>query len=188
MFTSEKSTISAKRSVSTDQSNLPLLGGDKKNDGHQPERLYVKIKSGDTSEIEIDISESETVDELKAKLVAKLNIIGKRVRLIASGRMLEPGSKYLIADFKVNPGAFIHVVITENTPNYAVGSNGPALNESTPSAPSNTTFRGLDQLSEGVFPQKNLFSAISQPLAPAYVDLLNILLETIATSPTEPNY
>jgi Ubiquitin family len=166
MFTSEKTAISKKRSVSIDQSGLPLLGGDKKNDGHQSERLYVKIKSGDTSEIEIDISERETVDELKTKLISKLNIVGKRIRLIASGRMLEPGSK----DFKVNSGAFIHVVITENIPSSTASSNRPAVNEST-AVPSNTTFRGLDQLSEGAFFQKNLFCIISKPLTPAYVDL-----------------
>ena len=146
----------SKRAVSNDQSNLPLLGGDKKNDDHQSERLYVKIKSGDTSEIEIDISEAETVDDLKKKVVSKLNIIGKRLRLIASGRMLEPGSKYLIADFKVNSGAFIHVVITENVPNSAVSSNVAAVNESNANVPSNTVLRGLDQLCEGVISQRKL--------------------------------
>ena len=172
MFTSEKSTNSAKRTVSADQSSLPLLGGDKKNDGHQSERLYVKIKSGDTNEIEIDISETETVDELKAKLVSKLNIVGKRIRLIASGRMLEPGSKYLVADFKVNSGAFIHVVITENIPNSTASSNGPTLNESAANASSNTTFRGLDQLSEGVFLEKKQLSTVSKPSPLAYDDLV----------------
>lgn len=113
MFGSDKSS-SSKRLSNSDQSNMPLLGGDKKNDDKQSERMFVKIKSGDTTEIEVDISETETVDDLKKKLINLLQITGKRVRLIASGRMLEPGHKYLTSDFKVKSGAFIHVVVSEN--------------------------------------------------------------------------
>lgn len=128
--------------------HLPLLGGDKKNDDHQCERLFVKIKSGDTTEIEIDISENETVDDLKKKLIQQLNIVGKRIRLIASGRMLEPGNKSLISDFKVNTGAFIHLVITENIIHQS--PNGTALSQNSASVPTATVYRGLDQLNAGV--------------------------------------
>lgn len=148
MFGSDKT--SSKRINSSDQSHLPLLSGDKKNDDHQSERLYVKIKSGDTSEIEIDIAESETVDELKIKLINQLNIVGKRIRLIASGRMLEPGSKHLISDFKINSGAFIHVVITELQP-ITNANNGTASSENSASVPNATIFRGLDQLNAGQY-------------------------------------
>lgn len=140
MFGSDKSANSL---------HLPLLGGDKKNDGHQCERLFVKIKSGDTSEIEIDISENETVDDLKNKLIQQLNIVGKRIRLIASGRMLEPGNKSLISDFKVNTGAFIHLVITENI--LSQSPNGTAPSQDSASVPTATVYRGLDQLNAGVF-------------------------------------
>jgi Ubiquitin family len=147
MFGSDKSANSSQRK--NDQSHMPLLGGDKKNDDHQCERLFVKIKSGDTTEIEIDISENETVDDLKKKLIKQLNIVGKRIRLIASGRMLEPGNKSLISDFKVNTGAFIHLVITENILNQS--PNGTAPSQNSASAPSATVYRGLDQLNAGMF-------------------------------------
>ena len=148
MFGSDKSTNSSQRK--NDQSHLPLLGGgDKKNDDHQSERLFVKIKSGDTTEIEVDISENETVDDLKKKLINQLNIVGKRIRLIASGRMLEPGNKSLISDFKVNTGAFIHLVITENI--LSQSPNGTAPSQNSVNAPSATVYRGLDQLNAGMF-------------------------------------
>ena len=143
MFGSEKSS-SSKRVANSDQSNLPLLGGDKKNDDIQRERIFVKIKSGDTTEMEVDISEAETVDDLKKKLMSLLKITGKRIRLIASGRMLEPGHKYLFSDFNVKSGAFIHVVVSENVLNPT--SSGSA---SVPGVPNATIYRGLDQLNAG---------------------------------------
>lgn len=143
MFGSDKSS-SSKRLSNSDQSNMPLLGGDKKNDDKQSERMFVKIKSGDTTEIEVDISETETVDDLKKKLINLLQITGKRVRLIASGRMLEPGNKYLTTDFKVKSGAFIHVVVSENVVNPT--SSGSASSLGVPNA---TIYRGLDQLNAG---------------------------------------
>ena len=128
---------------------MPLLGGDKKNDDHQCERLFVKIKSGDTTEVEIDIAENETVDDLKKKLINQMNIVGKRIRLIASGRMLEPGNKSLISDFKINSGAYIHLVVTDNIVNQS--PNGAASSLNSASVPSATIYRGLDQLNAGKF-------------------------------------
>lgn len=79
-----------------DQSSFPLLGNnnsDKKNDDNNENRLYVKIKSGDMQEVEIDITDKDTVDDLKRKVTSKLEAEGKRIRLIASGRLLEPGNE-----------------------------------------------------------------------------------------------
>ena len=143
MFGSDKSS-SSKRVANSDQSNMPLLGGDKKNDDIQRERMFVKIKSGDTTEMEVDISEAETVDDLKKKLISLLKITGKRIRLIASGRMLEPGHKYLSSDFKVKSGAFIHVVVSETVANPT--SSGSTSSQGVPNA---TIYRGLDQLNAG---------------------------------------
>jgi hypothetical protein len=101
-----------------DQPLFPLLGhngSDKKNDDKNENRLYVKIKSGDMQEIEIDITDKSTVDDLKREVTSKLNGEGKRIRLIASGRLLEPGHKILISELKIVSGAFIHAVITANT-------------------------------------------------------------------------
>lgn len=147
MFGSDKSATSSQRK--NDQSHMPLLGGDKKNDDHQCERLFVKIKSGDTTEVEIDIAENETVDDLKKKLINQMNIVGKRIRLIASGRMLEPGNKSLISDFKINSGAYIHLVVTDNIVNQS--PNGAASSLNSASVPSATIYRGLDQLNAGKF-------------------------------------
>ena len=148
MFGIGKSADSSKR-TSNNESHLPLLGSDKKNDDNQCERLFVKIKSGDSSEIEIDIVDTETVNDLKARLTSKLNTAGKRVRLIASGRLLEPGNMTLISDFKIQPGAFIHVVISENRINQSVAPNSSSSSDSTAGAPTATNYRGLDQLNAG---------------------------------------
>ena len=145
MFGSEKSSsLRRDRGTNSDQSNIPLLGNDKKIDDNQCERMFVKIKSGDTSEMEVDISEAETVDDLKIKLISLLKITGKRIRLIASGRMLEPGYKYLQSDFNVKSGAFIHVVVSENVAHPTV--SGSASAQSVPNA---TIYRGLDQMNAG---------------------------------------
>ena len=148
MFGLGKSADSLKR-TNSNEVHLPLLGSDKKNDDNQSERLFVKIKSGDSSEIEIDIVDTETVNDLKAKLVSKLNTVGKRVRLIASGRLLEPGNMTLIADFKIQSGAFIHVVISENRINQSVAPNGNSSSDGIADAPTATNYRGLDQLNAG---------------------------------------
>lgn len=148
MFGIGKSTDSPKRTSSC-ESRLPLLGTDKKNDDNQYERLFVKIKSGDSSEIEIDIVDSDTVNDLKLKLMNKLNIVGKRIRLIASGRLLDPGNKTLIADFKIQSGAFIHVVISDNQANTSAVANGNPSPENVAGAPVAINYRGLDQLNAG---------------------------------------
>jgi hypothetical protein len=124
-----------------DQPLFPLLGhngSDKKNDIKDENRLYVKIKSGDMQEIEIDITDKCTVDDLKREVTSKLNGEGKRIRLIASGRLLDPGHKILVSDLKIVSGAFIHAVVTANTYSNDASITTPTV--------TGENFRGLDQL------------------------------------------
>jgi Ubiquitin family len=76
--------------------------------------FMVKVKSSDGSgEVELPVNIEDTVADLKAKLILKLNISSdKRVRLIASGKLLDPDEKKLVADFKISSGSFIHCVIS----------------------------------------------------------------------------
>ena len=159
MFGSSKSAESIKRNNGDNENQLPLLGSqsDKKNDDHDQssDRLYVKIKSGDSPEVEIDIDESDTVADLKIKLSNKMKIVGKRIRLIASGRLLDPSTKTLIGGFKIQSGAFIHAVITENVLASANVPNGTLSGEE--NVPGPTTYRGLDQLNAGTSLIKNQY-------------------------------
>jgi hypothetical protein len=67
---SEKQPSNSSKRVNNNDSSIPLLS-DKKNDDNY-ERYFVKIKSGDTSEIEIDLSDLEAVDG--SKLILSLTL------------------------------------------------------------------------------------------------------------------
>jgi hypothetical protein len=124
-------------------------------------RIFVKVKSADSSEIEIEISEKESVEDLRAKIINKLDVQrGKRIRLIHCGKMLDPPSKLLVRDFQIKSGAFIHAVIT-NQPSTSnavrVASAGSVAGEGETATSGDSTaenaageiqaeFRGLDQL------------------------------------------
>ena len=104
---------------------VPLLN-DAENRRGDNDMIVVKVKCNDVGEVEIEVTPDETVDELKQKLISKLNIaVDKRVRLISAGKLLEPGTKKLV-EFSISHGSFIHCVV----------SNPPAAAASTPSSSS----------------------------------------------------
>ena len=101
---------------------VPLLTDTENRRGN----IVVKVKCNDVGEVEIEVTSDETIDELKQKLISKLNIAAdKRVRLISAGKLLEPGTKKL-SEFSITDGSFIHCVV----------SNPPAAATDTPSSSS----------------------------------------------------
>lgn len=74
--------------------------------------ISVKIKSANmTNDVNIDISSNETVGGLRERVLDELNCQGKHVRLISSGKMLQP-DRALLCQCGVKDGTFIHAVIT----------------------------------------------------------------------------
>jgi Ubiquitin family len=131
MFSSDKSNLHDESRKSDDR--RPLLSdeqGQEDIESRRPEEIkrhFVKIKSTDCGEVEVDISPTETVDELKARLIPILHSEGKRVRLISGGKLLDPGDKRILSDFiNVQNGSFIHAVVTNvpSTPSATPSSTG----------------------------------------------------------------
>ena len=114
------------------QDATPLLSDmENSSSSSSSKNFTVKVKCSDVGEIEMEVGVDETVDDFKQKLVTKMDIsTEKRVRLIHQGKMLDPGTKRLSADFKITAGSFIHCVVS-NPPNSIPLSPSDAAARST---------------------------------------------------------
>ena len=112
--------------LKSENDSVPLLNDVENRSGNNHNMIVVKVKCNDVGEVEMEVTPDETIDELKQKLISKLNIAAdKRVRLISAGKLLEPGTKKLV-EFSISHGSFIHCVV----------SNAPALATAIPSSSS----------------------------------------------------
>ena len=109
------------------------------------ETINLRIRTKEGSELEIAVPYSGIVRDLKQEITDRLNLIDKHIRLIFSGKLLEPPDASLSL-FKLKDGSFIHAVVTEKSQH--TGINSPTLRST--SSSSNridmTNLRGLDAL------------------------------------------
>lgn len=78
------------------------------------EHFSVKIKTSDVKDIELTVSTTDTVHDLRRLIKKRLDINEgqpKNIRLVSSGKLLDPPTRLLV-DFNIGAGAFIHAVIT----------------------------------------------------------------------------
>ena len=112
---------------------VPLLSSTPNTCNITSDTFTVKVKSSDMGEVEVTVSVTATVDDLKAAVSRQLNIpVEKRVRLIAAGKLLD--GPVQLTDFKVVDGSFIHCVV----------SNPPPAPVSAPSSSSSSSSALLD--------------------------------------------
>jgi hypothetical protein len=110
--------------------------------------FYVKIKSTtDTKDFDVPIDEAASIEELQRTLFIKLDLgQGKKIRLIASGKLLDPVSKTL-KEFKIKKGDYIHAVVSNITTVQHVPTPPPSSGAT--QIPTNR--RGLNRLlNEGI--------------------------------------
>lgn len=106
------------------------------------EDLQVKVRTTEGSEVEVNISSSGSVGELKHLIAQKLNLGDKNIRLIFSGKLLDPPNS-LLSEFKLKSGSFVHAVASNKIVQDA-SENYQQLSQ--PSLPDLSNLRGLDVL------------------------------------------
>lgn len=77
--------------------------------------LLLKVRTKEGSEMDLVLRRGGLVDDLKQEIIRRLELVDKNVRLIFSGKLLDPPTAPLNS-FKLNNGSFIHAVITNKAP------------------------------------------------------------------------
>eukprot|EP00428_Durinskia_dybowskii_P062580 CAMPEP_0170388842 /NCGR_PEP_ID=MMETSP0117_2-20130122/18305_1 /TAXON_ID=400756 /ORGANISM="Durinskia baltica, Strain CSIRO CS-38" /LENGTH=344 /DNA_ID=CAMNT_0010644801 /DNA_START=52 /DNA_END=1086 /DNA_ORIENTATION=+ len=105
--------------------------------------MHLKVRTKEGSELEVELAKSGIVNDLKQAIISRLELVDKHVRLIFSGKMLEPPNAPLSL-FKLNEGSYVHAVITNNSQHNAASSQAPPI-RSVPTVDMGN-LRGLDTL------------------------------------------
>lgn len=77
----------------------------------EADNLLLKVRTKEGSELDLILRRGGLVDDLKQEIIKRLQLVDKNVRLIFSGKLLDPPTAPLNS-FKLNNGSFIHAVIT----------------------------------------------------------------------------
>lgn len=121
--------------------------------------ISIKIKTGNHSnDLKLTILSNETLKSLKERIKIELNCHEKFIRLISSGKLLEPDTASL-SKLGIREGSFIHAVITSHEPrhnssndnqNSSSSSSGTSSSSQLTSNTSTTPvqYRGFDRLTE----------------------------------------
>lgn len=120
-------------------------------------KITLKVKSTSNAsgnDFQIKANLNETVKELGNRILSELNVIGKGIRLISAGKMLQPPTAKL-NELNLLDGSYVHAVVSDINPGNNFGSNGSNILSET-SSPSTTSMppiildrsnlRGLDRL------------------------------------------
>jgi hypothetical protein len=141
--------------------------------------FLVKIKSTTSNkDFDVFIAETALVEELQNDLFKRLELDGqgKKIRLIASGKLLDPPTKTL-KDFNLKKGDFIHAVISNVTTVQHIPSI-PTSSGSATQTPTNR--RGLNRLlNEGLSADEVTAVRLS------FRDSLDDMEETVPINPEE---
>lgn len=77
--------------------------------------LLLKVRTKEGSELDLVLRRGGIVDDLKQEIIRRLELVDKNVRLIFSGKLLDPPTAPLNS-FKLDNGSFVHAVITNKPP------------------------------------------------------------------------
>jgi hypothetical protein len=116
--------------------------------------IVVKVKAtSHSSDLKISINSSDSLRVLKERVKTELHCQDKFLRLISSGRLLEPDSASL-SKLGIVDGSFVHAVVSSQEPRHPSGvSGGNSVNQasagrSAVSTPAPREYHGLDRLVE----------------------------------------
>ena len=91
----------------------------KRRNGGMPDdienNLLLKVRTKEGSELDLVLRRGGIVDDLKQEIIRRLELVDKNVRLIFSGKLLDPPTAPLNS-FKLDNGSFVHAVITNKVP------------------------------------------------------------------------
>lgn len=117
-------------------------------------KITLKVKSTSSGgDFQIKANLNETVKELGARILSELDGIGKGIRLISAGKMLQPPTAKL-NELNLLDGSYIHAVVSDiNSTNYMTSSSSNnSTNTFTNTSPTipividRSNLRGLDRL------------------------------------------
>lgn len=77
--------------------------------------LLLKVRTKEGSELDVAVPRGSLVEDLKQEIIKKLDVADKNVRLIFSGKLLDPPTATLNS-FKLENGSFVHAVVTNKVP------------------------------------------------------------------------
>jgi hypothetical protein len=77
------------------------------------DNLLLKVRTKEGSEMDLVMQKGGLVNDLKQEIIRRLELVDKNVRLIFSGKLLDPPSAPLNS-FKLSNGSFVHAVITNS--------------------------------------------------------------------------
>mmetsp|Transcript_26520 Transcript_26520/g.26773 ORF Transcript_26520/g.26773 Transcript_26520/m.26773 type:complete len:303 (+) Transcript_26520:239-1147(+) len=107
-------------------------------------KITLKIKSTSSpTDFQVKTNLDESISELGEKILSDLNKVGKNIRLISSGKLLEPSNSKL-RDFPLlQDGSYVHAVVSERINRQSSSTS----NLSSPHLPVDpSSLRGLDLL------------------------------------------
>jgi hypothetical protein len=105
--------------------------------------LHLKVRTKEGSELEVALKPTDLVNDLKQAITSRLQLVDKHIRLIFSGKLLEPPSA-LLSSFKLIDGSYVHAVITNQSQHTPISTEAPS--SSSASRIDLTNLRGLDTL------------------------------------------
>jgi hypothetical protein len=106
-------------------------------------KLHLKVRTKEGSELEVALNHRDLVNDLKQAIISRLQLVDKNVRLIFSGKLLEPPSA-LLSSFKLQDGSYVHAVITNQSQHTSSSTEVPSSSSATRIDMAN--LRGLDTL------------------------------------------
>lgn len=111
----------------------------------EKENLLLKVRTKEGSELDFVLQKSNIVNDLKQAIIERLQLVDKNVRLIFSGKLLDPPNAALNS-FNLDNGSFIHAVITNRSANSQVQQDTEGGRIPTASRMDMSNLRGLDTL------------------------------------------
>jgi hypothetical protein len=117
------------------------------------DKILLKVRTTEGSELDVILAKSGIVQDLRNKIMDSFELIDKNIRLIFSGKLLEPPNAPLNT-FKLTNGSFVHAVITNkaqhalSTTRNTSGENGTS-NSTNSSNNSNSNSNGINDNNRG---------------------------------------
>lgn len=111
----------------------------------EKEKLLLKVRTKEGSEIDFVLQKSGIVNDLKQAIIERLQLVDKNVRLIFGGKLLDPPNASLNS-FKLDNGSFVHAVITNRSSHSQSQEGGDTGRAPAATRIDMSNLRGLDTL------------------------------------------